>query len=220
VTEEHAERLREQANQLPEPSVVRLLDLLAVAVDDQRRGGDPRLPLELALVKVTRPHADLSRESLSHRIELLESRVQRGPASPAVDVRAGAGPSRTAPTHELTLDQLRDAWKRSVLSAVEQRSIPIATLLRDAAVSALADGTVTLAFPSGAEFHRAQLDDPRSLQIVHEALFEVTGQRLAIVTERSQGAEATVEDDEPLDEQRLISLLQDELNATEVEETT
>ena len=33
---------------------------LAVAVDDLRQGGDPRLPLELALVKVTRPGTDLS----------------------------------------------------------------------------------------------------------------------------------------------------------------
>ena len=37
------DRLREQANQLPEPSVLRLIDLLAVAVEDMRRGGDPRL---------------------------------------------------------------------------------------------------------------------------------------------------------------------------------
>src|SRR5262249_19371514 len=57
VTEETRERLRAQANQLGEPTVVRLLDLLAVAVDDMRQGGDPRLPLELALVKVTRPAA-------------------------------------------------------------------------------------------------------------------------------------------------------------------
>ena len=62
VTEETRERLREQANQLPEPTVLRLIDLLAVAVDDMRQGGDPRLPLELALVKVTRPQADLSRD--------------------------------------------------------------------------------------------------------------------------------------------------------------
>src|SRR5690242_10953374 len=77
VTEEARERLRAQANQLGEPTVIRLLDLLAVAVDDMRRGGAPRLPLELALVKVTRPAADLSRESVAYRLEQLES---RGPA--------------------------------------------------------------------------------------------------------------------------------------------
>src|SRR5437588_2898763 len=77
VTEETRERLHAQANQLGEAAVVRLCDLLAVAVEDMRQGGDPRLPLELALVKVTRPGADLSSESLSYRLELLE---QRGPS--------------------------------------------------------------------------------------------------------------------------------------------
>src|SRR6185437_11862435 len=81
VTEESRERLREQANQLPATTVIRLIDLLAVAVDDMRQGGDPRLPLELALVKVTRPSSDLSREALAHRIELLEAgRAHEPPA--------------------------------------------------------------------------------------------------------------------------------------------
>ena len=84
VTEETKELLRAQATQLPEPTVLRLIDLLAVAVEDTRQGADPRLPLELALVKVTRPHADLSRESLAHRVELLEAR----PASPTAPHRA------------------------------------------------------------------------------------------------------------------------------------
>ena len=79
LTEESRDRLREQANQLPEPTVVRLVDLLAVVIEDERQGGDPRLPLELALVKVTRPQADLARESLVHRVEVLESRVHAGP---------------------------------------------------------------------------------------------------------------------------------------------
>src|SRR5262245_23060260 len=57
VTEETRERLLAQANQMGEAAVLRLIDLLAVAVDDMRQGGDPRLPLELALVKVTRPAA-------------------------------------------------------------------------------------------------------------------------------------------------------------------
>ncbi len=72
TSEEARERLKAQANQLGEATVLRLVDLLAVAVDDMRQGGDPRLPLELALVKVTRPASDLSRESIAFRLERLE----------------------------------------------------------------------------------------------------------------------------------------------------
>src|SRR5207302_8160365 len=88
VTEETREKLLAQANQLPEATVLRLYDLLALAVDDMRQGGDPRLPLELALVKVTRPGADLSHESLAYRLELLE---QRGGSFPATVPGPGPG---------------------------------------------------------------------------------------------------------------------------------
>ena len=83
VTEETRERLREQAHQLPQATVLRLCDLLGDAIGDMRAGGDPRLPLELALVKATRPAADLSWEALSHRLELLEHRPAGAAASPA-----------------------------------------------------------------------------------------------------------------------------------------
>ena len=76
VTEETKERLREQANQLPEPTVLRLIDLLAVAVEDIRQGADPRLPLELALVKVTRP-PPTSRASRWRIVSNCSSRARR-----------------------------------------------------------------------------------------------------------------------------------------------
>jgi DNA polymerase-3 subunit gamma/tau len=251
VTEDTRDRLREQANQLPEPTVLRLIDLLAVAIDDVHQGGDPRLPLELALIKVTRPQADLSRESLAHRVEVLESRLH-GPLAPAVSTPSTTAPASMAadapvapaspepplddgtaaagtaapPTDEdggpeLSLEQLQDAWTRSVVPTLRERSIPTATLLEGATPSHLEQDTVTLSFPPGAEFHRRQADDPRTLQLVRDALLEVTGRRLAVVTEVSETTEGRhVEDEGPLGEEGLISLLRDQLDATEVEETT
>ncbi len=88
VTVETRARLLEQAHQLPQATVLRLCDLLGEAIRDMRAGGDPRLPLELALVKATRPAADLSWDALSHRLELLEQRP------------AGAAPPRPQPATE------------------------------------------------------------------------------------------------------------------------
>src|SRR4051794_33448177 len=136
VTEETRDRLRAQANQLPEATVLRLCDLLAVAVEDMRQGGDPRLPLELALVKVTRPGADLSAESMGYRLEMLEQPgVPSGPVQgtvpetrPEETTAPAPEPGREPPS--LELEQLQEAWQRSVLPAVERRSIPAASMLR------------------------------------------------------------------------------------------
>jgi DNA polymerase-3 subunit gamma/tau len=99
VTEETRGRLLEQAHQLPQATVLRLCDLLGEAIRDMRAGGDPRLPLELALVKATRPAADLSWDALAHRLELLEQRPAGAAplVPPPVETKApGKGKAKAA----------------------------------------------------------------------------------------------------------------------------
>jgi DNA polymerase-3 subunit gamma/tau len=182
VTDDTKELLRQQANQLPEPTVLRLIDLLAVAVDDIRQGADPRLPLELAIVKVTRPQADLSRESLAHRVELLETGHLHSSGAHEVKETGQAEAAPTAdpppPTQasspeapEIALDQVTEAWDRSILDAVRERSIPVASLLTEAKPTDLADDTLTLEFPAGADFHRRQVGEPQNIGLLREALY-------------------------------------------------
>ena len=194
VTDETRERLREQANQLPAPTVLRLCDLLAVAVEDSRQGADPRLPLELALVKVTSPGSDLSRESLAFRVEQLEQRLTGGAVrprtapSPAAEaerptpVAPQPAPAAAAPVEAppLGLDQLQDAWLRTVLPAVQSRSIPVASLLGEARPATLEGEMLTLEFPASADFHRRQAEEPKNVNVIREALYEVTGHRLGV----------------------------------------
>ncbi len=222
VTEEARERLREQANQLPAATVVRLIDLLAVAVDDMRQGGDPRLPLELALVKVTRPSSDLSREALAHRIELLEASgaARREPdASPAAAAKKPT-PAPAAQIAEIPveLEQLQEAWRRTILPAVEQRSIPIGKTLAEAHPAALAGDTLTLEFPQTAAFHLKLAEDPKNQAMLREALYEVTGRKLAVAFELGEGEHAAEEDDVPHSEEDVLELMKSTFDARELNE--
>ena len=222
VTEETRERLREQANQLGEPTVVRLIDLLAVAVEDMRQGGDPRLPLELALVKVTRPGSDLSRESVAYRLEQLEQRAAvLGPApTPVADVvMSHPEPAPATPPPSLELEQLQEAWQRTVLPAVEEKSIPTASVLREAHPAALAADTLTLEFPPNASFHRQLAEEPKNAAVLKEALYQVTGRRLALAFAVGDGGHDEPEDHEPVGEEALYELVKETFDAREVEET-
>jgi DNA polymerase-3 subunit gamma/tau len=227
VTEETRERLRAQANQLGEATVIRLVDLLAVAVEDMRQGGDPRLPLELALVKVTRPGVDLSRESLAYRIEQLEHQrhvplghapessgerhgADEAPATPALD--AGEPPS-------LELEQLQEAWQRTIVPAVEERSIPAASVLREAHPAVLSGDTLTVEFPPSASFHRQLAEEPKNATLLAEALYEVTGRRLGVAFAEGDSIPAgSQSEDEPLGEEDLLELVKETFDAREREE--
>jgi DNA polymerase-3 subunit gamma/tau len=231
VTGETKELLRQQANQLPEPTVLRLIDLLAIAVDDIRQGADPRLPLELALVKVTRPSADLSRQTLAHRVELLEARapgvtahtvlVPTVPEQNAEPTSPRVSTSDADPGPRLELEQVTEAWDRSILDAVRERSIPVASLLTEARPTVLAEDTLTLEFPAGADFHRRQVAEPQNIGLLRDALYEVTGRKLSVVLESGQMHEPepeAAEDGEPVGEDLFIAALKERFDAEEVEE--
>jgi DNA polymerase-3 subunit gamma/tau len=235
VTEETRDRLREQANQLAEPTVLRLCDLLAVAIEDLRQGGDPRLPLELALVKVTRPAADLSRESTAHRLELLEraahsshpapvagtvSETDEGTVTGRVTETAPDEPGDPAEAPSLELEQLQEAWQRTILPAVEEKSIPTASVLREAHPKDLAGDTLTVEFPRAASFHRQLAEDPKNATLLADALYEVTGRRLALAFEVGEnGGEAEAREvEEPASEEEIIELMKGTFDAREVSE--
>jgi DNA polymerase III gamma/tau subunit len=227
---ESRERLQAQAKQLGEATVLRLVDLLAVAVDDMRQGGDPRLPLELALVKATRPASDLSRESIAFRLERLEQgetpAAPPAPREPEAVEEAQAEPiSQPEPKRvpvpvgapELELSSLQEAWTRTVLPAVEERGgIPTASLLREAHPADLSGDILTLEFPPTAQFHLDLAREPKNANLLADALYDVTGRRLELVFELGEARETpAASEEEPAGEERILELLKETFDAQE-----
>jgi DNA polymerase III subunit gamma/tau len=94
VTAEHTDRLRSQADRLAQGEVLRAIELLAAGLSAVKDGSDPRIQLELALLKAVQPQVDLSLQALLFRIEQLEARVRGGAA--ADDAPPTAQPARAA----------------------------------------------------------------------------------------------------------------------------
>ena len=91
VTVAQPERLAEQAKAVDDAKLVGAIDSLSAAVAAMREGDDPRLTLEVALLKVVTPSLDSSREALLRRIESLESRLTEGaPGAASSAGRTGA----------------------------------------------------------------------------------------------------------------------------------
>jgi DNA polymerase III subunit gamma/tau len=75
VTAEQTDRVAAQADRLAQGEVLRAIDLLAAGLSAIKDGSDPRIQLELALLKAVQPQADLSLQALLFRIEQLERRL-------------------------------------------------------------------------------------------------------------------------------------------------
>ncbi len=118
----------------------------------------------------------------------------------------------------LELAQLQEAWRRSVLPAVEERSVPAAVMLADAHPSALEADVLTLEFPASASFLRRQAEEPKNASLLQDALYAVTGRRLALAF--AVGPERERPDDEhdrPASEEEIVELMKSTFDARELD---
>ncbi len=83
LDEQRLSRLIPQANNLHPREVVYLIELLGEAQREIRDGLEPRLQLELALVRATRPHLDHTPAALEERLRRLEADAAAGALRPA-----------------------------------------------------------------------------------------------------------------------------------------
>ena len=121
------------------------------------------------------------------------------------------------PTVEL--EQLQEAWQRTILPAVEEKSIPTASVLREAHPAGLAGDTLTVEFPASASFHRQLAEDPKNATLLADALYEVTGRRLALAFATGEhGDDGDDEPEGPAGEERILELMKETLDARERED--
>ena len=93
--------LEEQASRIPTAEVVRMIESLGDSLSRAKRGGDPKLELELTFLKLARDYAEPSIDALLGRLETLENAVVNGAtvaAVPATTPRAEEAESENCGT--------------------------------------------------------------------------------------------------------------------------
>jgi DNA polymerase-3 subunit gamma/tau len=235
VTAEHGDRLASQAERLAQGEILRAIDFLAKALAAVKDGSEPRMQLEMALLKATQPQADLSLQTLIFRIEQLERRLggdaagaspveepASAPAPQAAPQRSGSGPSAAVavqprdeevpqPSGALELEQVRALWP-AVANAVGEENGMLGAAIGAAQPSAIEGDRLTVAFPADAAFVRKKAEANR--EVLTTAVRGLTGHSLALTFELSDEAGAPAH--ATLDHEQLIERLRAEFGAEEI----
>jgi hypothetical protein len=131
----------------------------------------------------------------------------------------GPEPESAPEPPSLEFEQLQEAWQRSVLPAVQERSIPAESVLREARPVAYADDELTLEFPAEAEFHRRLAEDPKNATVLREALYQVTGRKLGVLFVLGEKREPEEHEEHTApSEEDLVALFKETFDAREVDE--
>jgi DNA polymerase-3 subunit gamma/tau len=218
-------RLAEQSRRLGRAGAIRLLDLIAEAFSTIGSGSDPRLRLELLLVKAADSGAGSGGRETAQRTAAAAPAQQsaavsaeptpRPPSQPA----GSAGPAAALKIVEEPEEQPIQAdagifaggtmppsgevvasWPQ-VIARLRSETPMIAALLAKAWPHTVDGSKVTIAFPPAAEFHCRKAQDERCRDAIKDAFTSVLGARPDLVFE-------IVESESPLaeHEQRSYSL--------------
>src|SRR5205814_10546181 len=153
------------------------------------------------------------------RLEQRESRGHHPGPAPEARLQEAPRPAAPAAPPSLELEQLQEAWQRTIVPAVEERSVPAASVLREAHPAGLSADTLTVEFPATATFHRTIAEEPKNATLLEDALYEVTGRKLGVAFAEGEGGPAGMaSDDEPLGEEDLLELVKDTFDARERED--
>ena len=238
VTSHDPERMGKQAEALSQGDVLRAIDLLAAAIGAVKEGSEPRLQLEVALLKATQPQNDQSLQALMFRIDQLEARIGGGapaaaepasteappepPAPKAAVVTGGAAVAvaveveeEDEPVAAIDLERIAGMWS-AVADAVRDQNAMVAALVSQAVPSALDGDRLTVSFPSDAAFLKKKAEANRDL--VLGALRTLTGRGLAVAFDLSEGALERAP--RTLGEEELMERLRTEFAAEEIHEET
>jgi DNA polymerase-3 subunit gamma/tau len=233
VTVAQPERLAAQAEGIEDAKLMGAIDALSGAVAGMREGDDPRLTLEVALLKVATPSLDSSREALLRRIESLEARLtgEGGPAvEPTKPVEAPPPaeeddpeqetPRASVATASVDLDRVVDLWPAVVDHLRDSGSAMLSTLFDEARPLGIDEerGVLRIGFPASAKFNKKKAESSANIERMTEAVSSIAGVQLRPTYELidGQNGEAAPEEVDEMSEEEFVDLVKDSFDANEV----
>ena len=220
-TETRLQMLQTQATRAPVEDILRTLNTLVATEAEARWSPQPRLLLEIALIRLCRPEMDPTLEGLRTRLQALEQRLGGESPSPKpagserTAMPASAEPSRTsrAPARDelkaqeaqsatIVIGDVRRAWAR-VLEEVKRTKMFCHALLIEGTPVELNGSTLVVSLRTGFNFHVENLHKPENRDVVEGALQRVFNHRLRL--ECTIHSDTRPEAQHPLVEDPMVS---------------
>ncbi len=180
LPEEVVRRTVEQAKALSAEEVVRVLDLLAETDREMRFTSQPRLLVELCLVRICRT-----------RGRPVRAEKEKQAAEPARPAEEAPPPSESEDEAEETapaegLAAIRHRWDEVIADLRQRKHGSEAAFILEAAPEELSDDVLTLGFRQ--QFHYDQMaKNQKRMALVAEAVERVTGQTVRIKCRFAEG---------------------------------
>ncbi len=172
LSAEEEQRYGEEAKNLDEGYLLRLIKIAQDAEREAKRSPQPRLDLDLAVVKMAKLDSTVQLEEILNRLGI-------EPISPKKKKVKDAGndfPSLPAKENSTNL------WEE-LLARVKSRKISLGTLLAEGEYLGEKEGKIRVCFYNNHNFHRKQVVQPQNRKLIEEEASHLFGKRVTLEVE-------------------------------------
>ena len=200
LPEETIDLLKQQAETIDTNNLIRILNILSEAQDGMKISSNPRVLMEVTMMKIAQPMFDESKEALIKRIENLEQKIESGnikvnhiSTNQTVDNfnEYNQQNNNTVEKQEdenieyenLKGDDIKlveKSWKKILQKMKEDKNQVIRALLQDVDSFNISEDTLYIIFTDNYSFAKSRLDSPVTIQYVEKVIREVLNRSFSV----------------------------------------
>lgn len=200
LPEETIDLLKQQAETIDTNNLIRILNILSETQDGMKISSNPRVLMEVTMMKIAQPMFDESKEALIKRIENLEQKIESGnikvnhiSTNQTVD-NFNANNQQNNNTVEKQEDEnieyenlkgddiklVEKSWKKILQKMKEDKNQVIRALLQDVDSFNISEDTLYIIFTDNYSFAKSRLDSPATIQYVEKVIREVLNRSFSV----------------------------------------
>ncbi|MBI4974497.1 MAG: DNA polymerase III subunit gamma/tau, partial [Candidatus Omnitrophica bacterium] len=172
-------RYAEEAQKYTVEEILYIIYTFANTIDFIKRVSLARVPLEAAMVKLTRSGSITSLAEIIERINNLEARLQGGRAQQEPELTVEQDRLQAKP-EDSNMNGILSSWT-GVINYVKAKKISIGSYLEEASPLKLEANTLSIGFPKELGFHKEMLELAENGRLIDEAIREVMKLDLKVV---------------------------------------
>ena len=200
LPEETIDLLKQQAETIDTNNLIRILNILSEAQDSMKISSNPRVLMEVTMMKIAQPMFDESKEALIKRIENLEQKIESGnikvnhiSTKQTVDNfnennQQNNNILAKQEDENIEYENLKDddvklvekSWKKILQKMKEDKNQVIRALLQDVDSFNISEDTLYIIFTDNYSFAKSRLDSPTTIQYVEKVIREVLNRSFSV----------------------------------------
>jgi DNA polymerase-3 subunit gamma/tau len=189
LSDTYIDKYKEKAKDFSETDILRMIKTVADLNLTLKRATDPRIFLELALMKLLKMESAVNLEDVLNKLDQLQTsqREKLNLNNSSADSESQSSPHKSLPADDsvlpkkegekekITLQNLEERWNE-VLEKIKKTKLSLWSLIKEGEIISFEDDIITVEFQNGRNFHKKQAEKKENLSLIQKALKEIYGQ--------------------------------------------